>query len=511
MWVTIGSGEAGGVTVRVEGERFVVGSAPESHLIVRDERVEPLHAYFETRPDGRVVLHDLGSSEGTLVNGERITEPALLQGDEEIRVGDTVLVASVADPAVEARLAGAGEEAGAEAAEGGGRPPDGSVAERTNGATRGEPPSEERPPLPVVPLPSDAPPQPVAARERRRLTGWARRAMVFGAVGAILGAAGIAISLARVLGGDEDPGASLASVVRAARPSTVLVSAKEARFLGRGTGWVLDAERGLVVTNFHVINGARAFEVQTDDGVKQRAEVVGAAPCEDLAVLRVSQGEGLRTMPLGSQREVAEGDPVVAVGFPVNAANRDTLTATAGVVSVARTRIESPSADAPSYPNMVQTDAALGSGNSGGPLLDRRNRLVGVNTAMFGGSHTQPVQGQGYAIGVDRVKQVVRDLSRGRSRGWAGIGVAAPPRGYLASRRLPQGILAMGTVPGTPAQRAGLDRGPVLITAINGTRLDSRLESYCAAVRGVRSGQTAALSVISGSRSRSRRVRLAFE
>ncbi|MDP8943540.1 MAG: FHA domain-containing protein, partial [Actinomycetota bacterium] len=127
MWVTIGSGEGKGVTVRVEGERFVVGSGAECHLIVRDERAAPLHAYLETRADGRVVLHDLGSEQGTFVNGERIDAPALLEGDEEIRVGDTTLVASVAEPEVETQLAGAHEAGDAGPA---GRPPDGSVPAR---------------------------------------------------------------------------------------------------------------------------------------------------------------------------------------------------------------------------------------------------------------------------------------------------------------------------------------------------------------------------------------------
>ena len=502
MWVTIGSGEAKGVTVRVEGERFVVGSAPECHLVLRDEGVAPLHAYFETLPDGRVVLHDLGSPGGTAVGGRRIEEPALLEGDEEIRLGEAVLVASVAEPAVEARLTSAGE---ADAGEDVVRPPEGSVAgQAVDGAPAEEPERQGHPPLPVVPLPSDAPPQPVAARERRRLRASVRRATALASAAAALAALAFVLVVTGVVGGgSEEP--SLASVVRAAKPSTVLVSAKDARFLGRGSGWVLDAPRGLVVTNFHVVNGARAFEVRTPDGTKQRAELTGAAPCEDLAVLKLAQTAGLEAVPLGSQADIAEGDTVVAVGFPASAGTRDKLTATAGVVSVARSRVDPKSPEAPPYPNMIQTDAALSPGNSGGPLLDRRNRLVGVNTGILGGIGGQPVQGQGYAIGVDRVKEVVADLRRGRSRGWAGVGIA--PRAGGGGR----GVLAVGAVPGSPADRAGLGRGPVLLTAINGTALESTLDSYCGAVRGIQSGERAVFRVVARPGGRPRKVRVAFE
>src|SRR4051794_35593338 len=103
MWITIGSGEGKGLSVRVEGERFLVGTGPECQLMVGDPKVSPLHAYFEVGEGGRVVLHDLGSGSGTHVNGERIDGSRLIEGGEEIRVGETVLVPSVADPAEEAR------------------------------------------------------------------------------------------------------------------------------------------------------------------------------------------------------------------------------------------------------------------------------------------------------------------------------------------------------------------------------------------------------------------------
>src|SRR2546423_13843583 len=103
MWVTIGSGEGKGLSVRVEGERFLIGSGEECQLMVRGEPVAPLHAYFEVHDDGTVSLHDLGSAGGTFVNGARVEGVTAIHGGEEIRIGDTILTPTVDDPDEEAR------------------------------------------------------------------------------------------------------------------------------------------------------------------------------------------------------------------------------------------------------------------------------------------------------------------------------------------------------------------------------------------------------------------------
>src|ERR687885_2165193 len=102
MWVTIGSGEASGVSVHVEGERFLVGSGEECQLMVGDPKVAPLHAYFEVESDGRVLLHDLGSDSGTFVDGKRIDGPVRIEGGETIAIGDTELLPSLQSPEEEA-------------------------------------------------------------------------------------------------------------------------------------------------------------------------------------------------------------------------------------------------------------------------------------------------------------------------------------------------------------------------------------------------------------------------
>src|SRR3954454_14595093 len=102
MWVTIGSGDGQGLSVKVEGERFLVGTGTECQLMVGDPKAAPLHAYFEVGEGGRVALRDLGSETGTYVDGERVEGSRIIEGGEEIRIGDTVLVPSVADRAEEA-------------------------------------------------------------------------------------------------------------------------------------------------------------------------------------------------------------------------------------------------------------------------------------------------------------------------------------------------------------------------------------------------------------------------
>src|SRR5436190_1914918 len=110
MWVTVGSGEGKGLSVRVEGERFLIGSGAECQLMLGDPNVEPLHAYLQADGDGRVELHDLGSEGGTYVDGERIAGSRLLHDGDEVRVGDTVLIATLEDPAREAAANQLGSE-----------------------------------------------------------------------------------------------------------------------------------------------------------------------------------------------------------------------------------------------------------------------------------------------------------------------------------------------------------------------------------------------------------------
>jgi putative serine protease PepD len=475
MWVVIGSGEGKGLSVRVEGERFLVGSGTECQLMINDDAAAPLHAYFEVGEDGRVALHDLGSEQGTFVNGERMEGTRRIEGGEEIRIGDTVLTTNVDDPAEEKPVDEHPDVAPAVRV----RTEDGQTVEVLAGDG-----DEEHHPAVRVATEGEAV-EVVPAGEHRRLRDRVRVATALGAGAALLAVAGLIVFLATR--GDGKP--SPADITADAKKRTVLIKAKIPGGTSTGTGFVLDAGRGLVVTNFHVVNGGSKFAVGVDGNLRA-ASIAGAAPCDDLAVLHVSDTSGMETFPLGSQGDLKQGEQVVAVGYPASASLDDNLSSTVGVVSRVSGPFRAPSAEAPSYPNVVQTDAALNPGNSGGPLIDERKLLVGVNAATITSLGGQPIQGQGYAIGVDRVKEVVGTLRGGHSRGWAGFGLE-----FLKHK--PQGARSEGVV-AVPMGGSGAEAPPPvsgLVSEINGAHVGTTFAGYCDAVRSIDSGQTAVLTI----------------
>jgi S1-C subfamily serine protease len=506
MWVTIGSGEGEGLSVRVEGERFLIGSGEECQLMVRGPGIAPLHAYFQVREDGIVELHALEGD--TFVGGSKIEGATHIRGGEEIRVGETILKPTIDDPAEEARALHDPAEGPADPAP--------VVRVETEGQTVEVVPSEDadgdgRPDEPAtvrVTTEGEAV-EVVPARERRRLVRMTRRATML-AIGALVLGAGAVVAVLLLTGDDEK---STAEIVADAKPQTVLVKAESELGGSGGSGFVLDAGEGLVMTNYHVVNGAAAIEVGVDEDEDSRsAELVAAAPCDDVAVLKVDDNEGMETLALASQDDVKQGDEVVALGYPVNASLRDNLTSTSGTVSVVKSSFNVPDPTAAPLDNVVQIDVALSPGNSGGPLVNKEGKLVGVNTAILTELAGNPVQGQGYAIGVDRVKELVDDLKAERSIGWPGLALQAPPKKELDKRGLPQGIVAGAPTAGTDADAQGL--AEILITSIDDKPLTANMGSYCRAVEDIESGQTVPMTVIdepSAGRGKERQIRLKFD
>ena len=466
MWLTIRSGHDHGRAIRVVGARVVVGRDETCDFVVDDTKVSRRHLSLEPLADGRVALLDLGSSNGTFVNGSRV-ESAVLEGSEQIQLGGTVLVSSRDEPVA---LAGGTEI--------------GSLA------------SAVQTPSAVHRL--------LVQRSLRRVTVLATAAIATAASAALLFVTG-------VLPSGADDRSAVQRVVHQVAPSTIFVEARrEGRRVGTGTGWVLDGPEGLVVTNAHVVNGGTSLLVGVDRNVAE-ATVVGVAPCEDLAVLRVRGVAGLRSLTLGDQSSLEQGETVVAVGYPANASAEASLTSTTGVVSIARTAYREPALDVPRYSNVVQTDAAINPGNSGGPLVDLGARLVGVNSAARTlSADGRVIQGQNYAIGVDRVKEIIAVLRAGRSIGWSGLGFD-----YLSERdardRHAQGLVALGAVPGTSAHRAGLGDGSSLVVGVNGMPVGNSLAGYCDAVSGLRSGDRVTFSVLRPGSSRPHDVPLTLE
>jgi 2-alkenal reductase len=447
MWVVVRSGAQRGLTASVDGKPFLIGRDDECDLTLDDAKVSRRHAEIKRLADGRLCLHDLGSSNGTFVNGERAGS-SVLSGQEQIQVGDTVLVTAVEEP-------------------GAARGP--TVLGRLSGAFRAETPSAL---------------YRLIVRRSRRTTAVA--------IGALVAAVALAVTFALGLFQPNANSAVERVVSRAARATVQIEALRAGTPSESGTGWVLDRNEGLIVTNAHVVNGGTTFLVGFGSR-EQPARIVGVAPCDDLAVLRVGETSGLQSLPLGSQSTLRLGETVVAVGYPVDASQRARLTSTTGVVAVVRTAYREPALDIPRYPDVVETDAAINPGNSGGPLLDLDGKLVGVTSAARTVSADgRVIQGQNYAIGVHRVKQVVRTLRLGHSLGWSGASFEYLSDGELRQRGLSRGLRVAGVVSGTPA--AGKLRPGDLLVAVNGLPVSS-LAGYCDAVAGFGGGARVTLSV----------------
>jgi S1-C subfamily serine protease len=216
---------------------------------------------------------------------------------------------------------------------------------------------------------------------------------------------------------------------------------------GAGTGFVWD-DRGHIVTNYHVIQGASAAQVTLADQSTWDAVLVGFAPEKDLAVLRIeAPADRLRPIPLGRSHDLLVGQKVLAIGNPFGLDQ----TLTTGVISALGREIDS-LAGIP-IRDVVQTDAAINPGNSGGPLLDSAGRLIGVNTQIV--STSGAYAGIGFAIPVDTVNRVVPDLIAFGQVRRPTLGVESV--NDATTRRLGlEGALIARVLPGSGAERAGI-------------------------------------------------------
>ena len=217
---------------------------------------------------------------------------------------------------------------------------------------------------------------------------------------------------------------------------------------GTGTGFVWD-ERGHIVTNFHVIQGASAARVTLSDQSTHKAMLVGAFPDRDLAVLRIEvPAAKAPPLPLGTSRDLAVGQKVHAIGNPFGLDQ----TLTTGIVSALNREIES--INQRTIRGVIQTDAAINPGNSGGPLLDSAGRLIGVNTAIYSPSGASA--GIGFAIPVDEVNRIVPRLIRDGRFVRPAIGITAGQAGLNRVLNLPAGVVLVQVTTNGPAARAGL-------------------------------------------------------
>jgi putative serine protease PepD len=208
----------------------------------------------------------------------------------------------------------------------------------------------------------------------------------------------------------------------------------------QGSGFVLD-EDGHIVTNQHVVAGASSISVSFWNGVERDATLVGTDPSTDLAVIRVNAPRSLLgPLALADSSAVHVGDPVLAFGSPFGLEG----TVTAGIISALHREMTAPNNF--TIIDTIQTDAAINHGNSGGPLLDRRGRVIGVNAQIE--SESGGSDGVGFAIPSNTVRSIVRQL----------IATGEVEHAFLGIQMLPttDGVAITKVLPGTPAEKAGL-------------------------------------------------------
>lgn len=268
---------------------------------------------------------------------------------------------------------------------------------------------------------------------------------------------------------------------------------QEARSLGSG---FLISPDGYVVTNNHVVRGAIEIEVVLEDGRALDAELVGADPQTDLAVIRVTEGSDFPYVEFATDANVRRGDWVVALGNPFGLGG----TATAGIISAQGRRDQLRSQA--TYTDFLQIDAAINRGNSGGPTFDLSGRVIGVNTSIF--SPTGGSVGIGFAIPADIADHITSTLIRdGRvSRGYLGVIIQDLTSDMADAQGLDieGGAIVADLTEGGPAEQSGLQRGDIIVS-VNGTEVEDSTD-LTRAVGGLIAGSSNRFGVVRDGRER---------
>ena len=287
--------------------------------------------------------------------------------------------------------------------------------------------------------------------------------------------------------------AAVVAAVDAVAPSVAHLQVEFNRRGGSGSGFAFTPD-GLVLTNSHVVHGAKRIRATFADGTSREATLVGEDPDTDIAVIRLG-GTAVPAATLGSSRAVRVGQLAIAIGNPYGFQH----TVTTGVVSALGRSLRAQSGRL--IDDVLQTDAALNPGNSGGPLVDSRGAVIGVNTAIIPGA-----QGICFATAIDTVKAVIVQLLRdGRvRRGYLGIAGATVPLARRLARHFEldnaRAVRVESVEARGPAAAAGVEAGDLLVrfgdAAVNGIDDLHRL------LTGARIGERVALTVLRGAQKR---------
>ncbi|MER8044252.1 trypsin-like peptidase domain-containing protein [Streptomyces sp. NPDC094032] len=322
---------------------------------------------------------------------------------------------------------------------------------------------------------------------------------------AALGAAALVLGLtagtASAYGNDLDP----KEIYERSAPSTVHVLGKT----GSGSGFVYDADKGLIATAAHVVQGEASLKAVVGDRPAAPVRVVGIDPCEDLAVLEFTSPQSdLKAMEFGDSKDLQAADTVVALGYPASLGSQGDAQKpafTSGSVQNPDVQNAEPSASLPRYPSTIQHSATVNPGNSGGPLLNADDKVVGINVL----SVTGDTQGQFYSISSDHARPILDALAGGQVKndpGWRLKAVDDPtvadefvtedqPQVEAIQKRLAadraSGVLVVGVASNSPAAKA--DLAPMdLMTAMKDSPVNS-VGEVCDILQSTGPGETVPL------------------
>ena len=264
-----------------------------------------------------------------------------------------------------------------------------------------------------------------------------------------------------------DGALSLQEIYKKCIGSVVSITASAQSGKSSGTGIVLSAD-GYLITNHHVIENAQVIAVQTSDNRQFQAAIVGSDEASDLAVLKVDATD-LQPAEFGDSGKLAVGDRIVAIGDPLGAQLRGTMTS--GIVSAINRDLEVNDRTM----TLIQTDAALNNGNSGGPLINCYGQVIGINTMKLRSYYSTTAEGLGFAIPMAVAKPILEELmENGYVAGRPAIGISYDtlPLAFRIYYNLPEGVYISAVYDGSDAQAKGVAAGDI-ITAVNGTRVTS--------------------------------------
>jgi serine protease Do len=261
---------------------------------------------------------------------------------------------------------------------------------------------------------------------------------------------------------------SIADVVALVKPSVVAINTEVVSYdlfsrpytqEGAGSGWIID-KNGFIVTNNHVVEGAKTITVTTDDGSTYTADVnsVATDPLNDLAVIKID-AQNLPALKTGDPAKMRVGDWVIAIGNALGQGIR----ATEGIISRQDVTIQVDQGE--TLYDLIETSAAINPGNSGGPLVNLAGEVIGITSAKVADIG---VEGMGYAISINTALPIIQELvNKGYvSRAWLGVGLYTVDQVAVSQLKLSvdKGVVIVEVVAGSPAEKAGLQKGDVIVS-----------------------------------------------